>query len=77
MAKTIEQQAAAAADDNGMVEVVATCEDVFDNGKHYARGQTLHMHKDLIPAHVDTGQVELAKATGTPRNKQATAPVDK
>lgn len=77
MAKTIEQQADQAADDNGMVAVTATVDNVQDNGKVYNTGDEFHMHKDLIGAHVDTGQVTMGKAKGTPRNKQAAAPVNK
>jgi len=76
----------AAADDNGMCTCRALIDNVRDNGNRYAAGDALHMHKALVPAHVQTGQVELisaepksagTKQTTTPRNKQTTTGKDK
>ncbi len=73
--KNGKQAAAEAADPAGMCNVRAAMDGVRDNGKTYAAGQTFHMHKDLVPGHVDAGQVDLL-----PRghdSKQQTSPADK
>ena len=73
VAKKIEQSA----DANGMCRVRALTK-VQDNGNRYAAGDELHMHRDLLPAHLETGQVELIgknsgkKSKKTPANKQHT-----
>ena len=58
-AEKIAAAAESAADENGMVEVEAIMEGVKDNGKWFAAGDKFHMHKDLVPAHVQTGQVKI------------------
>ena len=75
----IEASAAEAADENGMCEVAALIDNVVDNGHRYNAGDRFHMHKDLIPSHVATGQVKLAakRAAKGPAKKQTRAPRDK
>ena len=88
--ETIAAQAAAVADPNGMCEVRAMIDGVRDNGKTYRAGQTFHVHKDLVPAHVivdrrtgsRTQQVELVNrqpVTGNPEDgaKAQGTPADK
>jgi len=53
----VRKQAAQAADGNGMVTVIAQFNGVTDNGHTYAQGQSFHMHKDLVPVHMQHGQV--------------------
>ncbi len=70
--------AAAAADDKGMCLVVATHGKVRDNGHTYGRGDEFHMHRDLVPAHMQTEQVTLSgKPAVTPANKQQTSGANK
>lgn len=73
--QAIAEESARRADAHGMVEVVAA-KSVRDNGRYYRPGDRLHMHQDLLPSHVATGQVKLpddggAKQQPTPRDKQA------
>ena len=74
----LNKEAAEAADENGMCTVRALKLEngrVRDNGKYYDTGQVFHMHRDLVPVHMQAGQVELVDAA--PAGKQATAPADK
>jgi hypothetical protein len=48
------------ADANGMVTVTAAIDGFRDNGKHYRAGDTLHMHKDLVPGALAAKQISLA-----------------
>ena len=61
--------AAAAADPKtGMVTVTAAIDGLKDNGKAYSAGDTLHMHKHLVPVHVERGMVRMQD---TPADRQA------
>ena len=79
MTVVLQKEAESLADANGMVEVVSLAPKgpVFDNGKHYAKGVHFHMHKDLVPAHVQAGQVSLSKEAKKPKGKQHGTPADK
>jgi hypothetical protein len=64
----------ATANEKGMCTVRAAKDGVTDNGHTYKAGQSFHMHKDLIPAHLAAGQIAPdageAKAAETPADKQ-------
>ena len=50
-----------------MCTVRARIDNVRDNGKTYNAGEVFHMHQDLVPIHVKTGQagiVETEERTG-------------
>jgi len=66
--------AAGAADEKSMVLCRSLIDGLSDNGHKYAKGETLHMHRDLVPVHMQHGQVEIVVAAD---NKQATPPKTK
>jgi len=81
--ESVREAAASAADDNGMVECVAAIDGVRDNGHRYAKGDTLHMHRDLVPGHVMAGQVKIrggepaVRQAAPATNRQQTGAADK
>ena len=57
------------ADEQGMVDVVAAINGVKDNGKTYTAGQAFRMHRDLVPAHIAAGQIQLAEKEAVARSQ--------
>jgi hypothetical protein len=71
----IRRQLADKANADGMVAVTAGIDGLVDNGRTYRKGQTLHMHLDLLPEHLAAGMVRVPGYD--PAAKQSTPPADK